>query len=65
MAQIDERFEVVAGDALGAWVVLVGECAVLELAGLIGGQLESSLALEACANVCGAVGCAVFGYAGA
>lgn len=63
VAQVGELVEEVAGDALDAWVVLVGECAVLELAGFVGGQFESPLAVEACAHVGRAVGCAVFGYA--
>ena len=60
MAQVGELVEKVAGDALHAWVVLVGECAVLELAGFVGGQFKSSLAVETCAHVSWAVGCAVF-----
>ncbi len=63
MAQVGELVEKVAGDALHAWVVLVGECAVLELAGFVGGQFKSSLAVETCAHVSWAVGCAVFWYA--
>lgn len=63
VAQVGELVEEVAGDALDAWVVLVGECAVLELAGFVGGQFESPLAVEACAHVGRAVGCAVFWYA--
>lgn len=56
--------EEVPGDALGAGVVLVGVGAVFQLAGVVGGQLEASLALQAFADVGGAVGCAVLGNAG-
>ena len=60
VTKVSKRVEVVPGDTLGTWVVLVRESAELELAGSIGGQLKSSLALETCADVGGAVGCAVF-----
>jgi hypothetical protein len=63
VAQVGELIEEVACDALDAWVVLVGECTVLELAGFVWGQVESSLAFEAYAYVCWAVRCTVFGNA--
>ncbi len=60
VAQVGELVEKVAGYALDARVVLVGKRAVLELTGFVGGQFESSLAVEACAHISWAVGCAVF-----
>ena len=51
VTKVVEWVKIVTDDALGAWVVLVGNCTVLELAGFIGCQLESSLAFETCANV--------------
>jgi hypothetical protein len=63
VTKVGEWIKVVTDDTLSAWVVLVGNCAVLELTGFVGCQFESSLALETFADVGRTVRCTIFGNA--